>query len=394
MSVAVIGIILLILAGLGVALYFFLNTKACKEHETQDDCKEPCKWDTYGNKCIGEDDTPTVGGGGGGGGDGGGGAGGGDGGGGAGGGGGSTDYVEGRYVRIESPNEMRINEILVYDEKGDLISHNNPGVTSSASSTQPGGWGPTSKLYDFQIADHPFHTGFGTSEFVQLDMGKVVKISKVVIVNQSYHRETMPKIDANVIKILGEADNVVAQATIDVDDENDAASKPIFVFKPKTQTIVQPATVAVDKPIKARYVKIWSKNGKFLVLGEVEVYNTKGENIALNKTATMSSTHHPHWGARYLVDGNKDTEAHTLASDTGPDWMLVDLGSVYNISGVRIYARTRHEGSYKSHANRIWVEFLDNDNNLIITTTRTDGDRAWYDFKLKDIPTNWTTSSE
>ena len=60
MSVAVIGIILLIiLAGLGVALYFFLNTKACKEHETQDDCKKPCKWDTYGNKCIEKDGTLT-----------------------------------------------------------------------------------------------------------------------------------------------------------------------------------------------------------------------------------------------------------------------------------------------------------------------------------------------
>jgi len=405
MSVAIIGIIALVVATLGIALYFLLNTKACKKHKTQDECKEPCKWDTYGDKCIGEKDTLTA----------------------AptptgcstyttqdtcvspctwnsstsvcgssitpSGGGGSTDYVEGRYVRLESPNEMRINEILVYDEKGDLISHNNPDVTSSASSTQPG-WGPTSKLYDFEIADYPFHTGFGTSEFVQLDMGKVVKISKVVIVNQSYHREVMPKIDVNVIKIMGGTDNVVAQATIDVDDENDAASKPIFVFKPKNQTIVQPSTIAVDKPIKARYVKIRSKNGKFLVLGEVEVYNTRGENIALNKPVTMSSTQHQNWGAQRLVDGDNDTEAHTLATDTGPDWMLVDLGTIHSISGVRIYARTAHEGTYKSHANRIWVEFADYDNNFIISTTRTDGDHTWYDFKLKDIPSNWTTSSQ
>ena len=51
--------VLLILAGLGVAIYFLVNAKKCKDHKTQDDCKEPCQWDTYGNKCIEEDDDLT-----------------------------------------------------------------------------------------------------------------------------------------------------------------------------------------------------------------------------------------------------------------------------------------------------------------------------------------------
>jgi len=60
MSAAVIiGVVLLLLAGLGVGIYFLLNAKKCKDYETQEECKEPCQWDYYGNKCIDEDEDPT-----------------------------------------------------------------------------------------------------------------------------------------------------------------------------------------------------------------------------------------------------------------------------------------------------------------------------------------------
>ena len=59
MSPAVIGVVLLILAAIGVGVYFMFFVKKCKDHETQADCKDPCKWDTYGNKCIEEDDDMT-----------------------------------------------------------------------------------------------------------------------------------------------------------------------------------------------------------------------------------------------------------------------------------------------------------------------------------------------
>jgi hypothetical protein len=60
MSAAIIGVVfLIVLVGLGVGLYFFLNGKKCKDYETQDECKEPCQWDTYGYKCVDEDDDLT-----------------------------------------------------------------------------------------------------------------------------------------------------------------------------------------------------------------------------------------------------------------------------------------------------------------------------------------------
>lgn len=60
MSPAIIGIAILLLVGVGVALYFLLNAKKCKDHKTQDECKKPCQWDTNGNKCIDEDDDLTT----------------------------------------------------------------------------------------------------------------------------------------------------------------------------------------------------------------------------------------------------------------------------------------------------------------------------------------------
>jgi len=60
MSAFIIVIILLLLVGAGVGIYFLVGEKkACSEYDTQDNCKSPCKWDTYGGKCIGEKDAMT-----------------------------------------------------------------------------------------------------------------------------------------------------------------------------------------------------------------------------------------------------------------------------------------------------------------------------------------------
>ncbi|QIG59578.1 hypothetical protein [Dishui Lake phycodnavirus 2] len=59
MNPAVLGIVAILLIGLGVGIYFLVTAKKCKDHKTQDDCKEPCQWDTYGNKCIDEGDDLT-----------------------------------------------------------------------------------------------------------------------------------------------------------------------------------------------------------------------------------------------------------------------------------------------------------------------------------------------
>jgi hypothetical protein len=59
MSAMIIGVVMLVLVALGVGIYFLVSAKKCKDYDTQDKCKEPCKWDTRGNKCIEEDEDLT-----------------------------------------------------------------------------------------------------------------------------------------------------------------------------------------------------------------------------------------------------------------------------------------------------------------------------------------------
>lgn len=60
MNTFVIVLVLLVLVGgAAAAIYFTQDKKKCKDHETQADCKEPCQWDTYGDKCIDEGDDMT-----------------------------------------------------------------------------------------------------------------------------------------------------------------------------------------------------------------------------------------------------------------------------------------------------------------------------------------------
>jgi len=58
--IAIVVIGLLLLVGLGLGLYFFVFAKKeCKKITEEDECTEPCQWDTYGDKCIGEKDDLT-----------------------------------------------------------------------------------------------------------------------------------------------------------------------------------------------------------------------------------------------------------------------------------------------------------------------------------------------
>jgi hypothetical protein len=58
-------------------------------------------------------------------------------------------------------------------------------------------------------------------------------------------------------------------------------------------------------------------------------------NIALGKTATASSVENASTPASAVTDGNMSTRWSSAFSD--PQWVRIDLGSTYNITGARIY---------------------------------------------------------
>jgi uncharacterized protein YjdB len=67
-------------------------------------------------------------------------------------------------------------------------------------------------------------------------------------------------------------------------------------------------------------------------------------NIALNKTATASSTENSSYPALYAVDGNTSTRWSSAFSD--PQWIMIDLGNTYNVTGAKILWETAASQSF------------------------------------------------
>ena len=68
-------------------------------------------------------------------------------------------------------------------------------------------------------------------------------------------------------------------------------------------------------------------------------------NLALNKTATASSTENAGFPASDAVDGNTGTRWSSAFSD--PQWLQVDLGSSQSICGVTLHWETAYATAFQ-----------------------------------------------
>ena len=78
----------------------------------------------------------------------------------------------------------------------------------------------------------------------------------------------------------------------------------------KTQYLDDVFNFVNTLPQVTRKVRVQLDRLEFLHMLEVQVFNYAGENVALGKTATQSSTFSP-FPASYAVDGNLGTYSHT-----------------------------------------------------------------------------------
>jgi hypothetical protein len=73
--------------------------------------------------------------------------------------------------------------------------------------------------------------------------------------------------------------------------------------------------------------------------------NTADRNLALNSTATASSTEGENWAASNAVDGDPATRWSSGFSD--PQWLRVDLGALWQISEIRLNWENAHATAYR-----------------------------------------------
>ena len=144
----------------------------------------------------------------------------------------------------------------------------------------------------------------------------------------------------------------------------------------------------------ARYVKVERPTGIYpanvINLGEIEVFDKAGTNIALNAAVTGGPTVHPAGPFSRLTDGEKGgyvagNYAHTAGD--GVPFLQVDLGAVKEIAKVVITNRGKYSDS-ECCSNRLTdakLILLDAGNTPVITTAviETTKKTITYDFNVE-----------
>lgn len=92
-------------------------------------------------------------------------------------------------------------------------------------------------------------------------------------------------------------------------------------------------------------------------------------NVALNKAVTVSTEYLEHWSKKeHLVDGKSDTHWAAKAGVTTeqPQWVMIDLGEDYNLSGAEITWRENTVVKYMvetSADQQAWTNVADQSEN-------------------------------
>ena len=134
---------------------------------------------------------------------------------------------------------------------------------------------------------------------------------------------------------------------------------------------------------KAQHVKIARPTGTYpgniVNLGEIEVFDKAGTNIALNAVVTGGPAAHGNFRMANLTDGDYATIAHTAGGGVG--FLQVDLGDVKEIAKVVITNRGGVGGERLGGAKLI---LLDASSTAVKTTAVIDTKKSkiTYDFNV------------
>jgi hypothetical protein len=188
----------------------------------------------------------------------------------------------------------------------------------------------------------------------EVDLGRVYDIQGINVWNRT---EELVKGRLNNFYIMASEDPITANST----------SQNLYVEGPQSPGVK--TCLAFKKNTQARYIRIFIPGrDKRLSLAEVEVIEgikptplalVEGTNIALFKVTRQSSRSGSNGkgSSERAVDGNtagtwKD-ESCTMTKESENPWWEVDLGRVYDITGINVWNRA--EESAKSRLNNFYI---------------------------------------
>ena len=234
----------------------------------------------------------------------------------------ATGPTIGRYVRVSHPTSesLALAEVEVIDIYGNNAAL---GQIATQSSTAYSGVasravdGNTNGLYRNNSVTHT--SGGASDAWWIVDLGSDIEIAEIRVYNRT---------DSCCIARLNDAQVEIIEEDVKVEWINHAEY---------TQTdLIGPST--------GRYVTVSHPTSDALSLAEVQVIDIYGNNVALGKATSQSSTAHSGVSSR-AVDGNtsgrysQGSVTHT-AGGVSAAWWTVDLGSDVKIAEIRVYNRT------------------------------------------------------
>ena len=291
-------------------------------------------------------------------------------------------YVEADTVKLtRTDGPLMISEVMIYDETDKLISHDG-SATVTSSATQPN-WGGVERLTNFDLMNAPFHNlNSDTDTFIEFKFSVVKKIQRIQI---------LPRTDARTAEVSGVNIEVLkgttSVATKAIPTWTDGSSH-LIEYDPKSDAFM--TTNTDGTPIKTTKIRLQNFGTDNLILAEIQVFDKAGTNIALTGTATLSTTHHPHWAAKFANDDNLTNTAHSKAGAGAGQFLDLDLGGEKEVAKVVVINRVDVANQdTRAQMHKSVVQFYNGAAVVMTTPPIPNGDKAKYEYKVGKYINRW-----
>ena len=291
-------------------------------------------------------------------------------------------YVEADTVKLtRTDGPLMISEVMIYDETDKLISHDG-SATVTSSATQPN-WGGVERLTNFDLMHAPFHNlNSDTDTFIEFKFSAVKKIQRI---------QVLPRMDSRTAEVGGVNIEVLngttSVATKAIPTWTDGSSH-LIEYDPKSDAFM--TTNTDGTPIKTTKIRLQNFGTDNLILAEIQVFDKAGTNIALTGTATLSTTHHPHWAAKFANDDNLTNTAHSKAGAGAGQFLDLDLGGEKEVAKVVVINRVDVANQdTRAQMHKSVVQFYNGADLVMTTPPIPNGDKAKYEYKVGKYINRW-----
>ena len=289
-------------------------------------------------------------------------------------------YVEADTVKLtRTDGPLMLAEVMIYDETDKLISHDG-SVTVTSSATEPN-WGGVERLTNFDLMNAPFHNlNSDQDTFIEFKFSAAKKIQRIQVLPRVGDRTA--EVGGVNIEVLNGTTSVAKKAIPTWTD----GSSHLIEYDPKSDAFM--TTNTDGTPVKTTKIRLQNFGADNLILSEIQVFDKAGTNIALTGTATLSTTHHPHWAAKFANDDNLTNTAHSKAGAGAGQFLDLDLGGEKEVAKVVVINRVSDPGS-RVQMHKSVVQFYNGADLVMTTPPIPDGDKAKYEYKVGKYINRW-----